>query len=417
MKKRTRFKSHREVHSHTHPSKPFISIKALSWFVAFVFLIIYFPILSAKDALWDGTIISYAWHSKDKLIFSTWFDESGWPLVRWLYEIIYEFCLTLGLNFQFTNNFIIAALVGLSGYEIYRLATGTYKFDNHSALLGVLFFFLIPVSTLYVASLAFIQLALFIYLCLFGTRLYLEGAKVPLAILLIALSFQHNSNPCLLFALIVLSYIFGDRKHLKKDALILFLLACWYLIFKVSFPPYGLYKGYNEISLGNIFNSKLYVHYLDFFSTAYPTLLVVSALLMFKARHTVKPILVFWFLAMISQFPYIVVGKTFQIRQFVDIGSWNYRFTINSSVIIALIFIFLLSVIKKSNFSILWKRALNFSLGLALLLNAVYTAYGYKQRATDFVYQDSIIKAFGQNKDAFKVGYVAIDNVNYFYYP
>jgi hypothetical protein len=389
--------------------------RKLPLLISLMFLIVYFPILLSHDDLWDGTIISHAWDSGNKIIFSTWFNESGWPLVRWLYEILYEICLTFGLNFKIVINFITVAAVALSGREIYRLSMSVYKFDECSSLLGTLFFILTPFSCLYFSS-AFVQLALFIYLCLWGTRIYLEEKSLPLALLLIGTSFQHNSNPCLLFCLVLLAYVFGGRRQFKKDAGVLFVLGCWYFLFKMSFQPYGLYTGYNKINIYNIINIKFYALYLIFFIMAYPALLLASLIFIFKAKGAAKYIFLFLGLAIITEFPYIAVGKTFQMSGFGDVAFWDYRHTINSSVVVSIAVVFLLHLLAKVDLSAFWKGTLRSILTLAILFNVIFVLCGFKQRANDYVYQDTIVKYFRDNKDKIKAGFIKIINIDNFYH-
>jgi hypothetical protein len=395
--------------------REFISTRLIFLAIVFVYLIVYFPIFAASEDFWDGSIISFAWASRNKITFSTWFDESGWPLVRWLYEIIYEFCLSLSLNFKYVVNFITGILVATSAYEIYRLSRAVYKFDEKSSLYGVLFFLLMPFSNLYFST-AFIQLMLFVYLCLLGSRLYLENKMVPWAFLLLAISFQHNSNPCLLFVFIALAYAFGGRTQIKKDIIFLGLLAVWYFAFKLMFKPYGLYAGYNTINLMNAFNIKLYAMYLKFFATAYPALCLAAGLLILKQFNAIKYCLLFLCATMLTMIPYILVGKYFQIFRWEDVAAWDYRFTLNSVPIVTLGFIFILHFIRSSNLSVWYQRMLYLVLCSAVIMNTIYLVNGYKIRADDLIYQTSMVNFFKAKKDQFKTGFVQIENTDNFYY-
>lgn len=395
--------------------REFISTRGILFSIVLVYLAVYFPILITREDLWDGSIISFAWASQDKAIFSTWFDESGWPLVRWLYEIIYEFCATLGLNFKLVVNFLTVAFVAGSAYEIYRLSRSVYKFDETSSLFGVLFFILMPFASLYFSS-AFIQLVLFIYLCLVGTRLYLENKMIPLAMILIAISFQHNSNPCLLFALIVLAYVFGGRRKIKKDFIVLSLLACWYLAFKYMYQPNGLYTGYNKINIGNAFKPVLYFIYLKFFVMIYAALFFAALVLMFKQLRTIKHCALFLCLTMLTIFPYILVGKYFQIWKMDHIAWWDYRFTINSAPILALSFVFILHFVRGSNLSTIWRGTVYLFLSLAVITNLVFLLNSFKMRANDIIYQNSFVEFFKTEKDKFKIGSIEIvDKYNFYH--
>src|SRR5690606_35526936 len=113
-----------------------------------------------------------------------------------------------------------------------------------------------PFLPLYLSSI-FLMHAVFIYLCLLGARWYLEEGRIRklVGLILVLISFQHNSNPVLFASLLFGVYLFGERKkEARVDVLALLVLAVGVILYKWYFPPSGLYDGYNSIDLGWLLN-------------------------------------------------------------------------------------------------------------------------------------------------------------------
>ena len=312
-------------------SSPFRNL--LTWFVLFFGIASCLPLLITTVDLWDGVINTYAADTGRPEIFSTWYEEAGWLGVDQLYSALYYFSEMISIDLKVIINIIVFSSVVASGFEIFYLSHKVYKVPTNLSLLGVLFFFVAPFIPLYISS-VFLMHALAIYLCLLGTRLYLTASdnqhfKTIVGFLLVALSFEHNSNPTLFFFLMVIAYLVGGRRNLLKDGLVLVSLAIIFLAYKNFSVPFGLYSGYNKTSLSSIFNLSSWKTYVDYFLHYYSVIPLVALLLFLQDP---KKGLILWgviFSLLFLVLPYVSVAKFPLISDINNSNGWSQRFIIN----------------------------------------------------------------------------------------
>lgn len=364
-------------------------------------IIFLFPVLWLTQDLWDGVIISYAYNSLNPDIYDTWFDETGWPLVAEMYKWIYGVAICLGVYMKPLINIIIFMSVFLASYEVYRLSIGLFKFGVSASFCSALLFLACPGWNILISS-VFLMHAVFIYLCLLGSRLYLlspsSGVKA-FGFLLILLSFQHAANPAIAFPLMVFYVVFYQESPKRSSyelALAGMLLIIGFFGFRFAFPAHGLYEGYNAIQIENFFKSQIYRETWDYYFTVYyPVVLLAAALMLYSLKKKLSVdawqlvfMLVFIF---ISTLPYISVAKI----PYSPLG-WSSRFTLNTAIPIMFFLGFSLNLLER-------KKEKSWVLPLLLLtpvlsLSAYELLKGYQGKVRQIMHQAYFVKGFSQHE-------------------
>lgn len=372
-------------------------------------LIVLIPIIANSRDIWDGVIIDFAARTGKLAIYETWFYETGWPLVAELYKLIYWAVQPLEVSYKPMVNLIIIACVALSSLEVHRISKQSFGLDDLPAMLAGALFMVMPALALYLSS-VFLMHAVFVYLCLLGSRLYLNGsfARRALGLLLILISFQHNANPVTFMTILLGAYILTGRRKIIMDAIAIIVCISVFLLFKHYFPAYGLYVGYNSPDFSNLLNPAIYRPYIKYLIIFYGPLFVFLAFWSYREPVRFAPVAIFAFSIFLNVAPYFLVGKYPIISEIYSPDGWSYRFIINLHVATCFIYAFVLHEgLKCGNKQKTISTILVFSFFFALSVFALFNSYAAKGRG--LMFQEMFVERLKEQSEP-KPGYVFIES-------
>jgi hypothetical protein len=297
------------------------------------------PLSTFREDLWDGVIIDFNLSQHRLPVLRDWFYSSGWELQYLLLKSQYHLAALLNVP---TRNLILIcssiALIALA-IEVYILSKKFFKIERNCAVFSGILLLVFPTWNVLASSVMNIHI-ICLYLGMLGARLFFTRNlfRKILALFLILASFQLNSLilfiPTLIIAIHKTNQHDNKQRTFNKDVLLISLLSFSYFIFMRSFNPnYGLYANYNHFVLPtSVPGLKNYI--LNAFSfTSFlivPILAFLLSLLFFakfeninlKSTSSANPYLWLITLCVASSFPYIVVGKSTNLFEFVD---WTQR--------------------------------------------------------------------------------------------
>jgi len=229
----------------THPKTETWS----SYLIALLGIWVLTPILITTADIWDGGQFQFiATKLGDYAALKAWTFESRWTLQYYFYVVEAALVHNLGIPYGIFSNCVKAAAVIGICIETYRITTqklGLSKPYAHYALAITLVS--PPLATLLSSVLTFHIFCVWCFL--FSTRLAQRSLLAALPFFVFSLSL--NS----IFALAVGYVCFTRlvaldkenwRRLLKEAFLFSLVLSCAFVAYRVIFPPYGVYKGYNS---------------------------------------------------------------------------------------------------------------------------------------------------------------------------
>ncbi len=224
----------------------------------FILFIAYFVahglILFNRGAYWDDWVLLYT----DKTITIDRFSQAGSPIIGYFHNYI----LSFGHSVTFYHLITFAAYF-LAAILLYIILENIREIGQVDRLFIVFVFLLFPVNSARITLICtpYAICYLFFFLGFYLINQYLSNQKIiyrVLALIFLFLSFLTNSN--LVFYLIILLFIFYKNKEsicpisefifmfLRYIDMVL-LPILFFIVKTIYFVPYGLYKGYNQITL------------------------------------------------------------------------------------------------------------------------------------------------------------------------
>jgi len=292
--------------------------------------LLFMPLLRFQGDLWDGVLVSYSFLSKNTEILHTWFAEAALYLSEWLYRPLFILAWSTGVSAKLLVTLVIMVSTFFSAREIKTLTLllGSGKsFANLAMGLALV----IPTLGLYFSS-VFLMHVLMMYLCLAGTRLYLQG-RYLIGLIFCVISLEHNINLVMFASFLTMAYASGfrslkDRRCLAKDASSILLLLGAIIVLKVGFPAVGLYVNYNKPTLSNLKNWRLFWMNFEAFAYFYPpTILLVGYC--FLKSFSLRWLGCFALITTACILPYVLAGKYHDVLGLYGGNGWNLRFIMN----------------------------------------------------------------------------------------
>ena len=317
----------------------------------------------------------------------------------------------------------------LSALFLFETLKGIKEIDANSRFLIVLLFMIIPVNNARIAlCCSFMAIGYFLFfLGLWLVSKYMSHRNVflRLAILMIFFASFSALNSLLPFYLIVPGYIYyADRVSIslspinrliadlftqsKRYADFILLPLVFWAVKTIFLKPFGLYEGYNTITVGNLLHSPFRLVF-SFYSSLIDVLieslviswqslllwalLFLAAVALMRSRYTAddhgydsKLFRLGIILFAIGVFPYLVVGKVPTVIE------WNTRHQLLVPLGMAFILYYGLNLLsEKANLPKGYRKIL-MSLILATFLCANIVTYADYQR--DWYKQTSLIENF-----------------------
>ncbi|MBL4799728.1 MAG: hypothetical protein JKY50_20190 [Oleispira sp.] len=318
----------------------------LVFFLGIVF-ILYFPMLLSPQDFWDGDIIMHAFDTHNYSIYKLWFNEAGLHLSSFLYDI-FRFTST-GKQYKFFVSLLQISLLITSAIELGKISKLLFGFEGKEKLIVLISFVCTPIW-LNLYSSVFLLHIFTIYLALYVVRIFLVGNFKWWHYIVVAVSFQHNSNALLIYSFISAGYVLvqdnRDAAYFKKALLLFIVGTLYFFIYRYFFPAYGLYEDYNQLKLSSLLNVAAYKNFFLTFFELY-VFLFLSIFLILIINRSVSlliSVVVICMLIVVNMLPYIVVGK-FSTDV---VHGWSSRFMFQSVIPLTLLFGFLYKVKFKS---------------------------------------------------------------------
>jgi hypothetical protein len=299
--------------------------------VVLTLLIVIAPQWLLTRDLTDGAVISFARTIGNTDGLFLWFSNSNWFLAIAFYKVI--FALADFTNFDYL--IFVKCAISLLLVGIYRecclLAKDVFNLPAKHAPLAALLCIASPCLYILANSLATVNL-LCLWLVMFGHRLYWsEKAFLRIiALVLLVLSFQVNSNLVFVLALDIVRI--WRYKNTRKERLawllaLFFVVILTYVSMRTIFPPKQNFAAYNQLlNPFNLEDLRRIIRSIAMFLTwgilplsAMFAVFVASLCMRNRKKcllpkeietlQTTKLILALCFLAGAAAFPYIAVGK------------------------------------------------------------------------------------------------------------
>ncbi len=291
--------------------------------------------------LWDGVIISNAFETENRGIYWNWFTESGWFLVPLIYDVFYFF---IDKDDALRWMIFFMLVCHLSSAEQLR-RIGKRHFDlNESAVLTVVAFFLFsPVWAIFTSS-VFVMHALTLFIALYCACKILDKGynKSFLYQLFSLLCFQQASCAVLILSLLFAEYVYNYKKRKSELYFYVFYVFCsvsYFFAARYVFPAHGLYDGYNEIKVSNIFQVDGFFIFYQFINALYPLFIFVIlwgvAVFPRKGRLLLSLLI---FLLVVNIIPFVSVSKLPYASNIFSYHGWSQRQGITLIPLMALCF-------------------------------------------------------------------------------
>jgi len=229
--------------------------KALVGFSILLVVTALAPLWLMPIDFWDGRIIDYAMTTGDLRGLKMWFFENRFILQYWFYAGVHNLAELTGISHRVW--FAASASIAILGIaaETTCYGRGVLRLPQRYAVLaGYLALFFPPWDTLTSSDL--LVHGLCVWWLLLGYRLS-KSRHVPrrsLGVVCILVSFQLNSLPALLAGLCAADCLLAFRRDRsvaidtwRRCAFVIGVTFIAFAIFKLGFPPYGGYEGYNRI--------------------------------------------------------------------------------------------------------------------------------------------------------------------------
>ena len=223
--------------------------------------------------VWDGLIFDYGFIIKNISGIEAFLKEIGSPFQLVFFYLIFFLKKITSISHEFLFDILTVITLILFSFEIKKYSQILFNFDNRWSNLCAIFAISFPVWHTLVAINLGLYLTCF-YLALLGYRLFLsENLFIKIiGVIVILFSFSIKSNFSFVIGLSLAHNLrlFLNTQSIKKYSLffIIFLCVGSYFVNINFFPPYGTFKGYNQIKFQNldfITSIKNIYNYLTFF--------------------------------------------------------------------------------------------------------------------------------------------------------
>ncbi|WP_202656268.1 hypothetical protein [Vibrio fluvialis] len=375
--------------------------------------------LQARD-LWDGVIISHAFESGNREIYWNWFIESGWFLTPIMYDVF--FYIFSDKTFLLAIQLTMITCHIISTIYIYRLSKLIFKCSDISAVFGSLIFAFSPIWSIYYSTIFLmhsITLALALF-CVEKIILCKDNKKQAFYYLLSFITYQQVSCAVLIITLLTANIMLNDKDKYKIKICFSYIIvgSIYFISTRLIFPAHGLYLGYNEIEIKNIFNESIWVPFFNFISNVYPLFAILTLVLLVDKISNIKLVIISALVLVANMIPFILVGKPAWYSHLFVVQGWEQRQAITIVTVLSLVFSAMLNNLISSN-KIISRVVAIVILGCTLTYS-LYQYYGsmlIKSKA--IILQNGIEESI--NKHANKIGECGLivklnspSNYNYF---
>lgn len=356
------------------------------WIICIAGVFALVPILLSYQDIWDGWHVYEAFKLQDMSLLKKWFFESRWTLQYYFYLLTNFLQTNLGIPYKITANiFSCAAIVGIC-VETRRILKQKLDVENEFSLLAVIVILVFPPWATLMSSVLTFHITC-IWLFLLSIRLCKSNPAVAFVLFICSLSL--NS----IFAFAV-GYTFFDgiltidnrnkKEKLLKIVIFSASLLTLFLSYRILFPPYGLYAGYNSLK-------PWYPGFYHFAITA-TILMGISFFFLAKGENSkertlllkrVAACLILLFFACVA---YWYVGRAIKVQ---GTNSFTPRHAYLSAIPIAMLFALMTQYGVR-------KVGRRISYGLAsviLLVSFSYQYVAYQQKYAHLLYENMLIKS------------------------
>jgi len=393
-----------------------------------------FPLFLCPSDVWDGVIAKYAYKLNRYEGMELWLLDSRWVLQYGLYRVMFLISHSTGMSLEWLVDLTISvSLIGASK-EVGILIRDKLKLSQNTAYVGAVVFLSQQYWCVLSSSVMFMHI-LCLYLLLLGCRMYFGSTSSKYkysGLIVLILSSQLNSNIVMIMGMFPLYAVIHKntmRQFLVNHWIIPVLVLCL-VLFKLLFPPIGLYQGYNKIiafdTIYDYLNGKstllnslkclannlftLQSHFLSMFTTfpfnpvawvygkmippfSFFCLITVIGFLFFckdktafkKDNRTLFYSIIFLYVSSISA--YLLAGKSPTTRGYSD---WSYRQAILCAIPFCLFVVLSLKTFTSTAQKKYTRKFFSLCLWFSIGLSFFYLYLGYQCR----VEQKAVMMAF-----------------------
>ncbi len=336
-------------------------------------------VLKSKVDMWDSSIIEYGLITNDLTGIKIMSFESGWIFQYYWVLIINNIANLFFIKYKIANLIIIIGFSIIILSEIKYIGYNIFKIDKKILNAGLLFFSTFPIWDIFLSSIISYHFS-FMALGFLSVRLIYSSKYTLIKILgWILLTISFNLNSLMLF-LPTLGFVYDKNYHNKKyislTTIMIFLIGLSeYIIYKLIYPPTGVYLGYNKIKFDiYVFIKSALINFTNFLP------IILTIIIFLAARKRFKDSLItlakkqeaFYLLLLIisSILPYILVGRS---HNFTNPTDWDGRQILVLLPILTIFYSLILSEFNKLQISInLNYYLVPIALSCLLVFNTIY---------------------------------------------
>ncbi|MBI9078891.1 MAG: hypothetical protein JEY79_04025 [Pseudodesulfovibrio sp.] len=360
--------------------------KIYKWIICIAGVFALLPILLSYHDIWDGHYVYEAFKLQDMSLLKKWFFESRWTLQYYFYLLTELLQNNLGIPYKITSNIVsCAAVVGIC-VETRRILKQKLGVENEFSLLAVVVILVFPPWATLMTSVLTFHITC-VWLFLLSVRLCKSNPAVAFVLFICSLSL--NS----IFAFAV-GYTFFDgiltiNNKNKKEKLLKIIafgasLLILFVTYRVLFPPYGVYSGYNSLK----------PWYPGFYYFAITATILMGICYFFLAKgedskertillKRVGACLILMFFACVA---YWYVGRAIKVQ---GTNSFTPRHAYLAVIPIAMLFALLTQyTIRKIGRKIVYGVT-----AVILLVSISYQFVAYQQKYTQLLYENILIES------------------------
>ncbi|ENM5726510.1 hypothetical protein V4V56_002480 [Vibrio mimicus] len=295
--------------------------------------------LQARD-LWDGVVISHAFESGNREIYWNWFIESGWFLTPIMYDFF--FYIFSDKTFLLAIQLTMITCHIISTIYIYRLSKLIFKCSDISAVVGSLIFAFSPIWSIYYST-VFLMHSITIALALFCVEkiiLCKDNKRLVFYYLLSFITYQQVSCAVLIITLLATNILlnYKGKYEVKVCFSYIIISSIYFISTRLIFPAHGLYLGYNEIEIKNIFNESIWETFFNFINNVYPLFTILTLVLLVDKISNIKLVIISAIMLVVNMIPFILVGKPAWYSHLFGVQGWDQRQAITIVTVLSLIF-------------------------------------------------------------------------------
>ncbi|EGR0875579.1 hypothetical protein EW120_20175, partial [Vibrio cholerae] len=184
-----------------------------------------------------------------------------------------------------------------------------------------------------------ITLALALF-CVEKIILCKDNKRLVFYYLLSFITYQQVSCAVLIITLLATNIMlnYKDKHEVKVCFSYIIISSIYFISTRLIFPAHGLYLGYNEIEIKNIFNESIWKTFFNFINNVYPLFAILTLVLLVDKISNIKLVIISAIMLVVNMIPFVLVGKPAWYSHLFGVRGWDQRQAITIVTVLSLIF-------------------------------------------------------------------------------